>query len=238
MQYGTLYVFHGSPAASCYHAMQQFGQQLLAATPNPAAIAFLAHSENTILPQIKRLAAAGVRQLKLQPVLLMPAVHFSRDLVPLVPRAAAIGVDLQLYSWIGETKSVQQSLENTINQLTPPENSCGIILAHGSRKYPSVEARLQGVVAKIQRSCPQFPLFDGYLLSEREELTFEARLASLQTQYQHIFVLPFFIFYGHLLEKIAKIVDDNHSYHVTIKLMPNLDLNLVANALLQEGIKC
>lgn len=219
----NLYVFHGSQKTTCYNEMVSFGNTLMKESPVLSEIAFLAHDTNTMMDQVRVLKNLGATEICLKPILLMPAVHFNLDLPPVVKEAKEIGVTLKIAKTLGESKALSNSLKASLNTIPLKEKTCCVILAHGSKKFPEVEKRLKKIMATLPHNMP---LFDSYLLSQEKDLQLNQRLQSLKKEYDHLYVIPFFIFYGHLLEKITGITTENQGI-----LLPNVSLDNVKDAL-------
>lgn len=232
MTKATLYVFHGSPKTTCFQEMTALGEELIAETNELSEVAFLAHATNTIPQQARSLAAKGAEEIYLQPVLLQPAVHFHRDLPKIAAQENELGISFQIGECIGDAPAVLNALRTQIETIDEP-NACCVLLAHGSCKYPEVEDRLRQLISVLQKTSP-VPIWDSYLLTNQHKRSFEERIDRLAQRYSHVFILPYFIFYGHLLEKIAKIVDDRKKKEKRVTLMETLDLAKVKQALLKE----
>jgi sirohydrochlorin ferrochelatase len=161
-------------------------------------------------------AGAGGSRLRILPLFLLPGVHVMVD----IPEEVALArqklarsgspIELELLPYLGEHPYLEQLLADqaSCSYQTMPQPSLGrstvrILLSHGSSR--------SGGHQLVEALATQLAATPAYWASEPSLPTQIARLN--QQERQHITVLPYFLFPGSTMDKIAQQIADLRQQH-------------------------
>lgn len=162
----------------------------------------------------RRLQAAGVRELKLLPVFLMPGVHVTEDIPDEVEAAREMlgeSLQLTLCPHLGSHPQITKVLANRLAAV-PAEGS--LLVAHGSRKPRGNQA--------IKSLAKQLEMAVAYWSTPPD---IETQVIDLMQQgCQRLAILPYFLFAGGITDAIIHRTEElaERFPKVSFRLLPTL----------------
>ncbi|MGI8934915.1 CbiX/SirB N-terminal domain-containing protein [Leptolyngbya sp. BC1307] len=162
----------------------------------------------------RRLQAAGVRELKLLPVFLMPGVHVTEDIPDEVEVARALlgdSLQLTLCPHLGSHTKISEVLASRLAAV-PAEGS--LLVAHGSRK-PRGNQAIKGLAKRLDTAVAYW--------STPPDI--ETQVIDLMQQgCQRLAILPYFLFAGGITDAITHRTEElaERFPKVSFRLLPTL----------------
>lgn len=162
----------------------------------------------------RRLQAAGVHELKLLPVFLMPGVHVTEDIPDEVEVARALlgdSLQLTLCPHLGSHTKISEVLANRLAAV-PAERS--LLVAHGSRK-PKGNQAIKGLAKRLDTAVAYW--------STPPDI--ETQVIDLMQQgCQRLAILPYFLFAGGITDAITHRTEElaERFPKVSFRLLPTL----------------
>lgn len=201
---GIIYVAHGSQKSEKNQKMQLFFETLKAARKEEQqALAFLEKHPDTLALMAQKQVANGVKELVIVPLLLFSAMHQIEDIPKQLQtiKQEFPEVSVLICPTFGQEEEVVRVLTENIksslsaNQLDHPEV---LLVAHGSSHY----RQPADVVKRIGHQlgdCSGLAVAVGFLYGE---LPYLEQATDLLKKEESLLIVPFFLFGGHLLDKI------------------------------------
>lgn len=205
---GILFAAHGSRKKEKNQELRAFLQAFSHEyyPEIPYEIGFLEHETETILSGAKALAAKNCQEIIVVPLLLFPALHAQRDIPKIITEIQRIlpQLTVKYAKTFGAKATVIEVLAQRIiekkqqfNQAQLTETAC-LLVAHGTKHYTEPAIALK-IIAKQLSPQVELPVFTGDLLGREN---YREQVEYLANHYCHLIVVPFFLFEGHLVEKI------------------------------------
>lgn len=201
---GIIYVAHGSQKSGKNQKMQFFFETLKAGRKEEQqALAFLEKHPDTLALTARKQVANGVKELVIVPLLLFSALHQIED----IPKQLQTikqdfpEVSVLICATFGQEQEVVQVLTKNIkstlsaNQLGQPEV---LLVAHGSSHYPHPIHVVKHIGHQLCDSL-DLAVTTGFLYGE---VSYLEQAIDLLKKEKPILIVPFFLFDGHLLDKI------------------------------------
>ncbi len=218
-----LLVSHGSHDPRPQQALKQLAERLkkrisirlLPSSPSPVlATATLECSPVPLHQQIQQFAeytrTLGLNQVEILPLFLLPGVHVKEDIPQEVARAeTALGstVNIKIKPYLGSQLS-RLATELTY-QITSIPCDVWILLSHGSRR-PQGNQPVEELASQLG-AIPAYWFTSPSLESQVEAL--------VQTGYQKIGILPYFIFAGETTDAITRLSEQLAEKFPQVKIM-------------------
>lgn len=236
-----LFIFHGSEKTHCFKELKDFGNKLRRRNEIPSEVAFLSYTGNDVPKQLDRLRLRGYQNIRMIPVLLIPAPHFFMDLTAIIDKYRRSHPEIQLAvaECLGSDPIIQRGLLSRIKGHLSDVNrhKVFLVVAHGSRTAPQVEDIVGEVINSLRTEVTGAPIEESYLLSNDSEKIFSTKLAQLTKIYEEVIVVPFFLFQGRLVNMIK---DECESYNLCgaeqkVHLEPTVPLDSVEKAVFNQA---
>jgi sirohydrochlorin cobaltochelatase len=209
-----LLVFHGSrdprPQQAIENLVQRLGNRLGtdAMQKNRIGWAALELQPQPLHQQICKFAEVAdtqeIDRLQIIPLFLLPGVHVKEDIPAEVELARGdIGtkIEISIRPYLGSYPSMAKRLTRVLE--TKSEIAAWVLLAHGSRR-PGGNQPIEDIAIELQQQS-QKPVFPAYW-SVPPNL--ETQIQGLvNSRYDRIGILPYFLFAGGITDAIAQSVD-------------------------------
>lgn len=209
-----LLVIHGSrdprPQQAIEILVQQLSEQLERdATPlNYMGWAALELQPQPLHQQICQFATEAltrqIDRLHIIPLFLLPGVHVKEDIPAEVERARQkirTELDIVICPYLGSYPSIAQRLTHVLNQKS--EIEAWVLLAHGSR-HPGGNQPIQDITLQLHQQShkPVLPAYWSVLPHLETQIQ-----ALVNSGYDRIGILPYFLFAGGITDAIAQSVN-------------------------------
>lgn len=229
---GILYIAHGSQKGEKNEALRNFVEVLheQVGSQIPYRTAFLEHTAENIENEATALIAQGVNHLIAVPLLLFAATHALKDIPNEIEAVRQSHPDVAFYfadtfghrtgtseilkerietalqAWTKNSNNVQVGQESQkLKKLQTEEpladaNTICIIVSHGTKHYPTPQVQLEQICASIEAQV-QIKVLPANI---RGHEPFLPLAVEAMKSYDHLIVVPFFMFEGHLVDEITQ----------------------------------
>jgi sirohydrochlorin ferrochelatase len=228
---GILYIAHGSQKGEKNEALRKFVEALheQVGSQIPYRTAFLEHTAENIENEANALIAQGVDHLIAVPLLLFAATHALKDIPNEIEAVrqkhpevvfyfadtfghrAGTGdilrerIETALQAWTKNLSNVQinqesQELKKLPNEGLPAGNSVCIVVSHGTKRYPTPQVQLEQICASLEAQV-KIKVLPANI---RGHEPFLLLAVDAMKSYDHLIVVPFFMFEGHLVDEITQ----------------------------------
>ncbi|MGX7420542.1 sirohydrochlorin chelatase [Carnobacterium gallinarum] len=200
---GIVYVAHGSQKMGKNQKMQAFYQELIQTHPETEqGLAYLEKHPDTIAVIVAKMYQKGIREFIIVPLLLFSAMHMEEDIPQALKEVELCYSDVtfSVSQPFAQEPEVVTILEERCREKLKdfPTNPAILLVAHGSTNYEK-PGKIVEKIAKELAINLELPVTAGVLYGKPDYLL-EAK--QLIQQHPQILVIPFFLFDGHLLDKI------------------------------------
>lgn len=229
---GILYIAHGSQKGEKNEQLRKFVEALheQVGSQIPYRTAFLEHTAENIENEASALIAQGVDHLIAVPLLLFAATHALKDIpneieavrkkhpevmfyfVDTFGHRAGTGeilkerIETALQACTKNLNNVQVGQESKkIKELQTEEpladaNTICIVVSHGTKRYPTPQTQLEQICASLEAQVGIKVLPTNI----RGQEPFLPLAVEAMKAYDHLIVVPFFMFEGHLVDEITE----------------------------------
>lgn len=221
---GILYIAHGSQKGEKNEELRKFVAELHEQVGRQFAyrIAFLEHTAESIESEASALIAQGVDHMIAVPLLLFAATHALKDIPNEIEAVRLKHPEVMVYfaDTFGHGAGTEQILKERIEtallhylqksklhnskKLQTEKRSVGnsicIVVSHGTKRYPRPQAQLEQICASLEAQV-KIKVLPANIRGHEPYLPLAVE--AMQT-YDHLIVVPFFMFEGHLVDEIAE----------------------------------
>lgn len=205
-----LLVMHGSrdprPQQAIENLVRRVADRLGADAADRVGWAALELQPQPLHQQIRHFLdpiAAQIDRLHVMPLFLLPGVHVCEDIpaeVELARREIGDRPPICIHPYLGSDSGLEKSLTATLDSR---EETAWVLLAHGSR-YPGGNQPISEIAVRLQQHS-QKSVLPAYW-SVPPSLETQVR-ALVESGYDRIGILPYFLFAGGITDAIAQTVD-------------------------------
>lgn len=206
---GVLYIAHGSQKKEKNEALTVFVSEVHAQVGShiPYRIAFLEHEEDTIDKGASSMIQQGVTQVITVPLLLFAATHALQDIPNQIAEVKNKFPEIQFQ--FGDTfghrtgthsilaERIVQAIDHSGLAEAKEKTAC-ILIAHGSKRYEKPQQQLEQIAEQLREQL-QIAIFPTNIRGREPFLPIAVEVLE---SYNHVIVLPFFMFNGHLVDEI------------------------------------
>lgn len=206
---GILYIAHGSQKGEKNEELRNFVAQLheQVGSQIPYRTAFLEHTAENIENEATALIAQGVNHLIAVPLLLFAATHALKDIPNEIeavrqshPEVAFCFADTFGHR-TGTGEILQERIETALKAWTKNVgNTICIVVSHGTKRYPRPQAQLEQICASLEAQV-KIKVLPANI---RGHEPFLPLAIEAMKSYDHLIVVPFFMFEGHLVDEITQ----------------------------------
>lgn len=226
---GILYIAHGSQKGEKNEELRNFVEVLheQVGSQIPYRTAFLEHTPENIENEASTLIGQGVDHLIAAPLLLFSATHALEDIPNEIeavrqkyPEVAFYFADTfghragteeilkerietALQARTKNLSNVQVGQESQKLQIEEPvadANTICIIVSHGTKRYPTPQLQLEQICASLEAQV-KIKVLPANI---RGHEPFLPLAIEAMKSYDHLIVVPFFMFEGHLVDEITQ----------------------------------
>ncbi|WP_281657977.1 sirohydrochlorin chelatase [Halobacillus sp. Cin3] len=199
----VLYVSHGSRRKAATRQAEDFLHRTAGAHDLPYEICYLELAEPDISEGVRRLVERGASNIVVQPVLLLSAGHYYKDIPEEIDQISVLYPDLT-FSY-GEPLGVQPSIIKALAERLhgtdiPVQKGTNILLVGRGSRHPDTPEAVEKIAKLLKEEINYSHVEVCYLaaLSPRFPEAFHRSTVS----YEHTIVLPYLWFTGVLMEEI------------------------------------
>ncbi len=198
---GIVYVGHGSRLQEGNEQFIQFIQSVMKErNERIQKIAFLELTTPTISDAVTETIIEGVTEIMIVPVLLFAAVHYKRD-IPLEIAKMKNQYPHISFSVVQPFSTHPHMVElvvKRIRETMPMQGSSVLLVGRGSSDFQPIH-ELQQIGAAVEQKL-SLPVSCSFLTKGTPSFT--AELKTITSTASHVYVMPYLLFTGLLLQKI------------------------------------
>lgn len=218
---GILYIAHGSQKGEKNEALRKFVAELheQVGSQAPYRTAFLEHTAENIENEANALIAQGVDHLIVVPLLLFAATHALKDIPNEIEAVRQSHPEVAFYfadtfgHRAGTSEILKERIETSLQAWTKNLNNVNvgqepladgnticIVVSHGTKRYPTPQVQLEQICASLEAQV-KIKVLPANI---RGHEPFLPLAVEAMKTYNHLIVVPFFMFEGHLVDEITQ----------------------------------
>lgn len=233
----VVYIGHGSRRQEGNEQFIHFIQSVIKKVPIQKQVyAFLELVEPTIQQAMESIILEGAKNILVVPVLLFAAAHYKRDIPEELNRTLERFHDVAFTTTkpFGVHDHMVQLVQKRVQEANRTTNSAILLVGRGSSDPEPIE--MLGQIGDAVSDRMKVPVYTAFLTAGKPRL--EDTINKMSKEFHTIYVMPYLLFTGLLLEKIKRrIALENEKFY----LCGNLQFDkLMSQALIdriQEKIK-
>ncbi|WP_091021216.1 sirohydrochlorin chelatase [Bacillus sp. UNCCL81] len=227
----VVYIGHGSRRQEGNQQFIHYIQSVIKEIPiQKQEYAFLELVEPTIQQTLEKMIVEGARNIVVVPVLLFAAGHYKRDIPVELNRILKrfSHVNITITEPFGIHEKMIQLVQKRVQAACGTSNAAIILVGRGSSDKDPIEMLQQ--IGNAVESRINVPVRVAFLTAGNPKL--EDTIKNMSKEFKRIFVMPYLLFTGLLLEKIKKrISNENEKFY----LCENLQFDeLMSHALIER----
>ncbi|MFD1416781.1 sirohydrochlorin chelatase [Oceanobacillus jeddahense] len=227
----VIYIGHGSRREEGNAQFKRFIESVMEEVACPKQeIAFLELTNPTIAEALENLIAQGAKRFLIVPVLLFSALHHKLD-IPEELRAVQKKypfISFKMTEPFGTHPYMVDLVVKRIQAEKHEKNTAILLVGRGSSHLSPIQ-ELQQIGKQVERKL-DIPVYSAFLKLGKPSL--EEAMAFLPYRYKKVYVMPYLLFTGLLLEKIKESVFSSKD---TFAICPNLEFDaLMKKALIKR----
>lgn len=229
---GILYIAHGSQKGEKNEELRNFVEVLhdQVGSQIPYRTAFLEHTPENIENEASALIGQGVDHLIAVPLLLFAATHALKDIPNEIEAVRQKHPEVMFYfadtfgHGVGTGEILQERIETALQVWTKNlnnvqinqesqrlkemqtheplagANTVCIVVSHGTKRYPTPQVQLEQICANLEAQV-KIKVLPANI---RGHEPFLPLAVDAMKSYDHLIVVPFFMFEGHLVDEITQ----------------------------------
>ncbi|MCA1023317.1 sirohydrochlorin chelatase [Halobacillus litoralis] len=203
----VLYVSHGSRRKAATRQAEDFLHRAAGAHDRPYEICYLELAHPDITEGMRRLVEKGADAVVVQPVLLLSAGHYYKDIPEELDRISGSYPELTISYGepLGVQENIIKALAERIQETNPPiGKETNILLVGRGSHHPDTPAAVEKIAGRLGEEMSGTSVDVCYLaaLSPRFSEAFQRSVEA----YEHTIVVPYLWFTGVLMEEIQAVV--------------------------------
>lgn len=201
----VVYIGHGSRREEGNAQFKRFIESVMEDIDNPnQEIAFLELTKPTISETLEKLIARGAKRFLIVPVLLFSALHHKLDIpeeLGFIQRRYPF-VSFKMTEPFGSHPYMIDLVVKRIKAEKHEQNTAILLVGRGSSHLGPIQG-LQQIGRKVEQKLG-IPVYAAFLKLGKPSM--EEAMAFLPYRYKKVYVMPYLLFTGLLLEKIKQTV--------------------------------
>lgn len=226
-----LLLVHGMRRGNLNERLSAFIEDLMSPQELEFSTAFLESDSQNPYIVIERLIEECATHIVITPMLILSASHMKEDVSEITGhfKSSHPLVKMEVRPTLAAHPLTKEIVKQRVSDSQGPKapGTGVIIIAHGNARFPETDEALASFTDGLDME------YDAHPLMLYGNLSFEALLPEISKQYQHMIIVPLFLYDGYLVNKIKSKLHEM-DLHSTYEVTPSLNFDPLLNQVITD----